>query len=91
MLPRRLLLIYIVLINLITFVLYGIDKSRARRGGGGGRRQRIAEVRLHKLALLGGSIGALLGQKFFRHKVRKLKFQAIYWATVVLQGGLILG
>lgn len=90
LLVHRLLLTYLFLVNAITFFLYGIDKSRARRNGGGGRRTRIAEAKLHKLSLVGGSIGALLGQKLFRHKVRKMKFQIIYWSTVVLQIGLIL-
>ena len=100
MLLRRLLLSYLLLINATTFVVYGIDKYRAKlngwSGGGGGRRTRVAtrvrvaEATLHRLSLLGGSIGALLGQIFFRHKVRKIRFQLIYWSTVALQCGLIL-
>ncbi len=81
-----LVLTYVLTVNLITFVLYGVDKSRARKGA-----HRIPEAKLHKLALAGGSIGALIGQKVFHHKTRKVKFQIVFWLTVVLQAGLILG
>ena len=77
---------YTVIINLITFALYGHDKSLARRGG-----RRIPEAKLHKLALAGGSIGALIGQKVFHHKTRKIKFQIVFWLTLVLQAALVLG
>jgi uncharacterized membrane protein YsdA (DUF1294 family) len=81
-----LVLSYAVIINLITFILYGHDKSLARKGA-----RRIPEATLHKLALAGGSMGALIGQKVFHHKTQKLKFQIVFWLTVVLQGTLLLG
>ena len=81
-----LVLLYTVIINIVTFVLYGLDKSRARRGD-----YRIPEAKLHKLALAGGSIGALIGQKVFHHKTRKVKFQIVFWLTLILQGALLVG
>jgi uncharacterized membrane protein YsdA (DUF1294 family) len=61
--------IYIILINLIAFVVFGIDKRKARKG-----QWRIPESTLFILALIGGSIGALLGMLVFRHKTKHRKF-----------------
>lgn len=60
---------YILLLNLVTFVVYGIDKYKAKRG-----KWRIAESTLLLLALLGGSIGAWLAMKTFHHKTMHKKF-----------------
>ncbi len=63
--------------SLVSFVLYGFDKQRARTDG-----QRVPEKRLHVLALLGGWPGATLGQQFFRHKTVKTRFRIVFWGTV---------
>lgn len=63
------ILIYLELVNLAAFVLYGIDKYRAKRG-----RWRIPEATLILIAVIGGSIGALGGMYLFRHKTRKPRF-----------------
>lgn len=60
---------YLIGINVLTFLLYGIDKWRAQRD-----RWRIPEDTLIWLAIVGGSIGALLGMYLFRHKTRHRKF-----------------
>lgn len=60
---------YLVLINGIAFVLFGVDKRRARR-----QQWRIPEATLLGFAALGGSIGALLGMRLFHHKTRHPKF-----------------
>lgn len=60
---------YLLVINLITFVLYGDDKARARRGA-----WRISEDALITAAVIGGSLGALFGMYLFHHKTRHLKF-----------------
>ena len=70
----------LICINLITLLLYGYDKYQARNNG-----FRIPEMGLHLLALIGGSPGALLGQIFFRHKTRKLKFLLVFLIIVGLQ------
>ena len=63
------LLWYLATVNVVTFTVYGIDKSKARRGA-----WRIPEKRLFLLPLLGGSVGALLGMKVFRHKTKHWYF-----------------
>ena len=64
------LIIYALLaLNLITFITYGIDKLKAKKS-----RWRIPESTLILLALLGGSIGAWLGIKVWRHKTQHAKF-----------------
>ena len=77
---RFLPLIYFVLINLIAFVLFGIDKRRAYLN-----QWRISEKTLILLALLGGSLGAMLGMNVFRHKTQKPLFRWGIPAIVVLQ------
>lgn len=62
--------IYFVLINLIGFVMMGIDKDRARRGA-----WRIPEKTLFGCALLGGSLGTTLGMSTFRHKTKHWYFK----------------
>ena len=57
--------IYLIGINVLTFLIYGIDKWKARRG-----KWRIPEDTLIWLAIAGGSIGALLGMYLFRHKTQ---------------------
>ena len=59
----RIALYYLLAVNLLTFISYGIDKWKARHN-----RWRIPEATLLLLAALGGSIGALLAMKVFRHK-----------------------
>ena len=61
---------YLVIINIVTFVVYGIDKWKAKRGN-----WRISEATLLMLAAIGGTIGALLGMKVWHHKTMHLKFK----------------
>ena len=63
------LLWYLPAVNVVTFTVYGIDKRKARRGA-----WRIPEKTLFLLPLLGGSVGALLGMKVFRHKTKHWYF-----------------
>ena len=60
---------YLVLINALALVLMHADKKRARR-----RTWRIPEASLMGIALLGGSLGAMLGMYIFRHKTKHPKF-----------------
>lgn len=62
-------LLYLIIINASTFFLMLADKQKARHGA-----WRIPEATLMWTAILGGSIGALLGMYLFRHKTRHLKF-----------------
>ncbi len=63
--------IYLLLINLITFFYFGIDKMKSQL-----QKRRVSEKTLWVLALVGGSVGALVGMSFFRHKTKKMSFQA---------------
>lgn len=74
---------YLILVNLIAFALYGIDKRRAKQGA-----WRISEYTLLLVALLGGSLGALLGMRYFRHKTRHRKFRYGVPLILLLQLGL---
>lgn len=61
---------YLVAVNVVTFIVYGLDKWKARRG-----RWRIPESALLWLAVLGGSPAALLAMRLFRHKTKHSKFR----------------
>lgn len=71
---------YIGVINLLAFVFFGLDKALA-----GGRAWRIPEKTLWFLALIGGSLGALVGMNFFRHKTKKTRFQLVLALIVFMQ------
>ena len=64
------LLYYLIVINILTFAVYGIDKWKARQGN-----WRISEATLLMLAVIGGTIGALLGMQVWRHKTMHKKFK----------------
>jgi uncharacterized membrane protein YsdA (DUF1294 family) len=74
-------LTYLTIINLVTFFIYGLDKAKAGRAGA----RRVSEKALLILALIGGSLGALLGMKVFRHKTKKISFQAIFAVILAVQ------
>ncbi len=65
----RLLTYYLIAVNVIAWIAYGLDKWKARRG-----KWRIPERTLLIIALIGGSVGALAGMLMFRHKTKKAKF-----------------
>ena len=81
-------LIYLAAVNIVTFILFGIDKWKAQRS-----KWRIEEATLLCWAAIGGSIGALLGMKVWHHKTLHRKFQygvpAILIAQIVLIGVII--
>ena len=79
----KFLLAYLLFINFITFVLYGYDKRRAKK-----QRWRVPESTLLTFSFVGGSVGALLGMSFFRHKTKKLKFNILVPFSLVLQDSL---
>ena len=60
---------YLLAINLITFIIYGIDKYKSIK-----HKYRISENTLIILAILGGSLGAFFGMIIFHHKTKKKKF-----------------
>lgn len=72
--------IIIVIINIITFFVYGIDKYKAKKG-----KWRIPENSLIGLAIIGGSIGAYLGMRVWHHKTMHLKFKYGIPLVIVIQ------
>ena len=74
---ENMLVVYLVLVNIAAFGMYGMDKRKAIR-----KQWRIPE------AAIGGSAGALLGMQFFHHKTRKWKFRL--GVPLILAAQLIL-
>jgi uncharacterized membrane protein YsdA (DUF1294 family)/cold shock CspA family protein len=81
--PLQLIAAY-ALLSVITFAMYGIDKAAAGKG-----RRRTPEATLLFAGLIGGWPGALVAQRLFRHKTRKLLFQGIFWGGVVVNCGVL--
>ena len=79
------ILYYFVAINTITFLIYGIDKFKAKKN-----KWRIPESTLLLLAIIGGSIGAWLGMKVWHHKTMHKKFKYGIPFIIVLQTGIFL-
>ena len=63
------LILFLLITNLITFIVFGIDKRKAVKG-----RWRIPEKTLLLMGIVFGSVGQLLGMKVFRHKTNKWYF-----------------
>ena len=83
------LLYYLAFISLLLFVLMGVDKAKAKRGS-----RRVPEATLFFLAVVGGSLGGLLGMAVFHHKTLhksfRLGFPVILIAQLALAEYLIL-
>lgn len=77
---EKILFIYLLIANVITFAIYGIDKWKARHD-----RWRVPESVLILLAIIGGSLGALLAMRMFHHKTKKNKFAFGIPIILVLQ------
>lgn len=73
--PWGLLACWLVVINLITFLIFGLDKWKAKRKEKKDSVRRVPEKNLLLLAAVGGSVGALLGMKVFRHKTLHRAFK----------------
>lgn len=76
---------YVLVVNLTAFILFGVDKRRAKKG-----LWRIPEKTLFLSAILGGCPGAILGMKVFHHKTLHKRFRYGLPAILVLQILLIL-
>lgn len=71
--------IYIAIISLTAFILYGIDKRKAKK-----RKWRIPEKTLLGIGLLGGFAGGLLGMQAFRHKTKHWYFYAVNLISLLI-------
>ena len=79
------ILLYLIGINVVTFLVYGLDKWKAKRDA-----WRISESTLLLLAAAGGSVGALLGMQIFRHKTKHVKFTVGVPAILLVQVALVI-
>ena len=77
---EKIFIIYIVLINIITFSVFGIDKLKAIKN-----KWRIPEKVLFILSIIGGSFGGLAGMYAFRHKTQKPVFKFGIPAVLIVQ------
>lgn len=78
-----LLLIYLEFVNVVAFLMYGMDKWKARKG-----KRRIPEKTLLGIATIGGSVGAFLGMYVFHHKTKKIKFYLGVPVIFLIQMGI---
>ena len=81
----HIVLIYLAVINVVTFFVYCIDKWKAKKS-----KWRIRETSLLGLAVLGGSIGAWLGMTIWHHKTLHKKFKYGVPAIIIIQLALII-
>ena len=79
------LIIYLLIINIIAFLAMFIDKKKAKKG-----KWRIKEATLLILALIGGSIGAIIGMYTFHHKTQKPRFYIGIPVIILIQILLII-
>lgn len=77
---NQVLLIYLLLINAVGFLIMLVDKQKARK-----KLWRIPEATLMTVALIGGSLGSLIGMRVFHHKTKKPKFYIGIPAILIFQ------
>ena len=78
-------LYYLLFINIITFMMYGIDKLKAKKG-----KWRISEATLLLMAVIGGSIGAWAGMRIWHHKTLHKKFRYGIPTIIIMQIALVV-
>lgn len=74
-----------LLINLLTFIVYGLDKRAAKRS-----RWRTPEKRMLLFGIIGGAAGGLLGMLFFHHKTRKPYFWFVNLLGICLHAVILI-
>ena len=74
------LMYFCIVINIITFLVFGYDKWQAKNN-----KRRISEFNLLLLAGIGGTIGGLIGMNFFKHKTNKFSFILSLYAIAIFQ------
>ena len=75
---------YLLAINAVAFIAYGIDKYKAKKA-----RWRISEATLLMMAVIGGSIGAWAGMRLWHHKTMHKKFKYVIPLSILLQVALV--
>ncbi|MCR4654522.1 MAG: DUF1294 domain-containing protein [Eubacterium sp.] len=76
---------YLGVLSLLALILYGVDKAKAKANA-----WRISEKTLLGAGFFGGSVGALLGMKLFRHKTKHWYFWAVNLLGLIWQVGVLL-
>ena len=76
---------YLIIVNIVSFILYGIDKYKAKRG-----KWRISEATLLLMAVIGGSIGAWVGMRLWHHKTMHKKFKYGIPVIMIMQVCLVV-
>lgn len=79
------IVIYLLIMNLFTFLIMGIDKKKAKKGS-----WRVPEKTLFTLVILGGGIGGIVGMYVFRHKTQKMKFIIGFPLIIIMQIAVII-
>ena len=82
---EKIIISYVIVINVITLMMYGIDKWKAKHS-----KWRIPEATLLIMAAVGGSIGAWTGIKLFHHKTLHKKFKYGVPAIFLIQLGIVV-
>ena len=72
-------MMWLLLANLLTLVIYGVDKMAARKDW-----RRVPEATLLFFGVVGGWVGAMVGQQVFRHKTQKQPFKSYFFISVVV-------
>ena len=80
----NIILYYLLAVNIATFLLYGIDKYKAKKG-----RWRISEATLLTMAAIGGSIGAWAAMRLWHHKTMHKKFKYGIPVMIIMQIALV--
>lgn len=81
----KIVLIYIVVLSLITFIVYGVDKLKAKNGS-----YRTPEKALLGLSFIGGALGGILAMNLFRHKTKHLYFWVVNVLSLIIHIAVIV-
>lgn len=79
------ILVWVLLMSIISFVIYGIDKECAKK-----EKWRIKESTLLLLGFIGGGIGSFIGMKVFHHKTLKKQFKILVPISMIVWVGLVI-
>ena len=80
----NIILYYLLAVNIVTFLLYGVDKYKAKKS-----KWRISEATLLMMAVIGGSIGAWAGMRLWHHKTKHKKFKYGIPVIIIMQIALV--
>lgn len=79
MLKTSYIIRYFLIVNTVTFFVFGLDKRRARN-----QISRISEKALLRFCYLGGWVGAMFAMEYFHHKTQKRSFMMKYYTAIIL-------